>query len=167
MTILSPSVGILPMFGVTKNPLLGTASFRWVVVVSDIWKEAGWGTVVYLAAISGINPDLYEAAIVDGANRFRRVVHITIPSIAGTIAILLILRTGSLLSAGFDQMYVLQSPAVMDIADVLDTFVYRYGLAQGRFSHAAAAGLFQSVIGLILISISNFFSRSVGQEGVF
>lgn len=167
MTILSPSVGVLSLFGVSKNPLLEPANFRWLVVVSDIWKEAGWGTVVYLAAITGVSPDLYEAATVDGANRFQKVWNITIPSIAGTIAVMLILRTGSLLSAGFDQMYVLQTSATMDVGDVLDTFVYRYGLAQGRFSYAAAAGLFQSVVGLILVSLSNFITGKMGQDGIW
>ena len=167
MTILSPSVGILSLFGVSKNPLLEPANFRWLVVVSDIWKEAGWGTVVYLAAITNISPDLYEAATVDGATRFQKIWNITLPAIAGTIAIMLILRTGSLLSAGFDQMYVLQTSATMDVGDVLDTFVYRYGLAQGRFSYAAAAGLFQSVVGLILVSLSNFITGRMGQDGIW
>lgn len=166
-TILSPSVGITSYFGMTKNPLLEPSNFRIIVVLSDIWKEAGWGTVVYLAAITGISPDLYEAATVDGANRFQKIWHITIPAIAGTIAVMLILRTGSLLSAGFDQMYVMQTPATMDVGDVLDTFVYRYGLAQGRFSYAAAAGLFQSVIGLILVSLSNFITNRMGQDGIW
>lgn len=167
MTILSPSVGILSLFGASKNPLLEPANFRWLVVVSDIWKEAGWGTVVYLAAITNISPDLYEAATVDGATRFQKIWNITLPAIAGTIAIMLILRTGSLLSAGFDQMYVLQTSATMDVGDVLDTFVYRYGLAQGRFSYAAAAGLFQSVVGLILVSLSNFITGRMGQDGIW
>lgn len=166
-TILSPSVGVLSYFGLTKTPLLEPGNFRWMVVVSDIWKEAGWGTVVYLAAITNVSPDLYEAATVDGANRFQKIIHITIPAIAGTIAVMLILRTGSLLSAGFDQMYVLQTPATMDVGDVLDTFVYRYGLAQGRFSYAAAAGLFQSVVGLILVSLSNFITNHMGQDGIW
>ncbi|WP_322176431.1 ABC transporter permease [Acutalibacter caecimuris] len=166
-TILSPSVGILSYFGLAKNPLLEPGNFRWMVVVSDIWKEAGWGTVVYLAAITNISPELYEAATVDGANRFQKILHITLPAIASTIAVMLILRTGSLLSAGFDQMYVLQTPATMDVGDVLDTFVYRYGLAQGRFSYAAAAGLFQSVVGLILVSFSNFVTGRMGQDGIW
>ena len=166
-TILSPSVGVLPYFGAAKNPLLEPSNFRWMVVVSDIWKEAGWGTVVYLAAITNVSPELYEAATVDGANRFQKILHITIPAIASTIAVMLILRTGSLLSAGFNQMYVMQTPATMDVGDVLDTFVYRYGLAQGRFSYAAAAGLFQSVVGLILVSLSNFITNRMGQDGIW
>lgn len=123
MTILSPSVGILGLFGITKNPLLEPANFRFLVVLTDIWKEAGWGTVVYLAAISSISPDLYEAATVDGAGRFQKIRHITLPAIASTVTVMLILRTGSLMMAGFDQIYVLQTPAVMDVGDVLDTFV--------------------------------------------
>ena len=167
MTILSPSVGILGAFGIAKNPLLEARNFRLLVVLTDIWKEAGWGTVVYLAAISGISPDLYEAATVDGAGRFQKIRHITLPAITGTVVVMLILRTGSMLMAGFDQLYVLQTPAVMDVGDVLDTFVYRYGLTQGRFSFAAAAGLFQSFIGLLLVSISNTVSRKLDQNGVW
>ena len=168
MTILlSPTVGILSVFGVDRNPLLNPATFRWVVVFSGIWKDAGWGTIVYLAAISTVNPDLYEAAVVDGANRFKRVIHITLPSISGAIAVMLILNTGTLLTAGFDQLFVLQSPAVMHVGDVLDTFVYRHGLAQGRFSHAAAAGLFQAVVGLMLVTMSNYFAKRMGESGIF
>ena len=166
-TILSPTVGVLSLFNLKKNPLLETSNFRMLVVISDIWKTSGWGTIVYLASISGINPDLYEAAIIDGANRFQKIRHITVPSIASTIAVMLILRTGSLMSAGFDQMYILQSPATMDVGDVLDTFVYRYGLAQGRFSYATAAGLFQSVVGLILVSLSNFITHKMGENGIW
>lgn len=103
----------------------------------------------------------------NGANRFQKIRHITVPSIASTIAVMLILRTGSLMSAGFDQMYILQSPATMDVGDVLDTFVYRYGLAQGRFSYATAAGLFQSVVGLILVSLSNFITHKMGENGIW
>ncbi|MFY9177019.1 MAG: ABC transporter permease subunit [Caldicoprobacterales bacterium] len=165
-SMLSPTVGILSIFGFSKNPLLEPSNFRTLIVLSDIWKEAGWGTVVYLAAITGISEELYEAATIDGANRFQKIWYITLPSIASTIAVLLILRTGTLLTAGFDQLYVLQSPATMDVGDVLDTFVYRYGLAQGRFSFATAAGLFQSVVGLILVSISNMFARRMGQDGI-
>jgi len=166
-TILSPTVGVLSLFKIKKNPLLEPSNFRILVVLSEIWKTSGWGTIVYLAAISGISPDLYESAIIDGANRFQKIRHITIPSIASTIAVMLILRTGSLMSAGFDQMYVLQSPATMDVGDVLDTFVYRYGLAQGRFSYATAAGLFQSVVGLILVLLSNFITNKMGQDGIW
>lgn len=166
-TILSPTVGVLSLFKIKKNPLLEPSNFRILVVLSEIWKTSGWGTIVYLAAISGISPDLYESAIIDGANRFQKIRHITIPSIASTIAVMLILRTGTLMSAGFDQMYVLQSPATMDVGDVLDTFVYRYGLAQGRFSYATAAGLFQSVVGLILVLLSNFITNKMGQDGIW
>lgn len=167
ISLLSPSVGILSLFGVTKNPLLEPGNFRSLVVITDIWKEVGWGTVVYLAAITGISQDLYEAATVDGAGRFQKIRHITLPSIMGTIAVMLIMRCGNLMMTGFDQLYVLQTPSVMDVGDVLDTFVYRYGLAMGRFSMATAAGLFQSVVGLILVCISNFCSHKMDQPGVW
>lgn len=166
-TILSPSVGVLGLFGVDRNPLMNTSTFRIWVIVTDIWKESGWGTVVYLAAMSGISQELYEAARVDGAGRMRRIWHVTLPGIMPTISIMLILRVGSVLFAGFDQMYVLQTPATMEVADVLDTFVYRYGIGQGRFSFGAAAGLFQAVVGLMMVAIANKVSHRMGQDGVW
>lgn len=166
-TLLSPSVGILSVFGIKSSPLLSPNNFKILAVFSEIWKESGWGTVVYLAAITGINPELYEAAIVDGANRFQQIFHITLPSILSTIAVLLILKTGYLLSAGFDQIFVLYSPPVYDVADIIDTFVYRNGLAMGRFSYATAAGLFQSVVGLMMVCVSNYCSKRVGENGIW
>ncbi|BCG58244.1 ABC transporter permease [Paenibacillus sp. URB8-2] len=166
-TVLSPSTGVLNALGVTTSPLMDPRSFRGLLVLSEIWKNIGWGTIIYLAAISGINPELYDAAKVDGASRYRLIRHITIPSISGTIVILLILRTGHILSAGFDQVFVLYHPLVYEVADILDTYVYRVGLTSGRFSLATAAGLFQSVVGLVLLLITNAAAKRIGGRGIW
>lgn len=141
--------------------------FRSVLVVSNIWKGAGWGTIVYLAAISGIDPALYEAATIDGASRLQRMRHITLPSISSTIVVLLILNTGSILTNSFEQIYMLYSPLVYDVADVFETYSYRVGLSGGRFSYGTAIGIFQSVVNMILIFTTNRISRKISGEGLW
>lgn len=142
-------------------------SFRFIIVLTSIWKEAGWNTVIYLAAISGISPELYEAAIIDGANGFQRVIHITIPCIISTILVTLILRLGSLMDAGFEQVLLLYNPSVYSVGDILDTYVYRNGLGKGQFSLTTAAGLFKGVVGLILVGGSNAIVKRMGEEGLW
>lgn len=127
--------------------------FRPLVIGTDIWKSFGYNTVIYLAAILGIDPTLYEAAAVDGAGRFRRIWHITLPGIRMTVALLAILALGNVLNAGFDQIYNLYNPLVYSTGDIIDTWVYRYGLQNLQFSLATAVGLFKSVISLILITL--------------
>jgi putative aldouronate transport system permease protein len=166
-SILSVTTGVLPLLGIKTSPLMDPESFRSVLVLSDIWKGVGWGTIIYLAAITGINPELYEAAKIDGANRYHLIRFITLPSIASTIVILLILRTGHILSAGFDQVFILYNPLVYNVADILDTYVYRVGLTSGRFPLATAAGLFQSVVGLVLLLITNSLAKRLGERGIF
>lgn len=166
-TLLSPSTGILSWFGIQTSPLADPGSFRPLLVWSGIWKEAGWNTIIYLAAIAGIHPHLYEAARIDGANRWQLIRHITLPSIAPTIVVLLILRTGYILQAGFDQVYILYNPIVYEVADILDTYVYRTGLTMGRFSFATAAGLFQSLAGLLLLVFANWSARKIGGGGLW
>ncbi len=154
-SLLSTQVGITSFFGITESLLLNESFFRPLLIVTDIWKSCGWGSIVYLAAITSISPELYEAAMIDGAGRFQRIWHITLPSIAGTIIILLILRIGNILDAGFDQVFMLSNDAVIDVADIIDTYTFRIGMQQGRFALATAAGLFKSVVGLILVIIAN------------
>lgn len=166
VTLLSPSSGLISMFGMETSPLIDPGTFRGLLVVSEIWKETGWETVIYLAAITSIGAEMYEAAKIDGAGRLQQILYITLPALKGTIAVLLILRTGKILSAGFDQVYNLYSPIVYDVADIIDTYVYRIGLSMGRFSLAAAAGLFQSVVGFILVLITNRVTKSLGEEGL-
>lgn len=133
--------------------------FRAVLVASQGWQEVGWGTIVYLATIAGIDPQLYEAATMDGAGAFRQNVSITLPGIAATIVILLILRIGKLMDAGFEQILAMYNPTVYDSSDIIQTYVYRTGLGQFRFSYATAFGLFQAVANFVLILGSNFLSR--------
>ncbi len=165
--LLSVNTGILGLLGFSKSPLIDENKFRSVLVISSMWKNAGWGTIIYLAAITGINPELYEAAVIDGANRLQQVFYITIPCILSTVVTLLILRSGHILSAGFEQIYVLYSPLVYSTGDVLDTYVYRVGLSLGRYSFATAAGLFKSVVGLIVIIFTNWLAKRMGEEGVW
>jgi len=172
LNFLSPSTGVinrlLTMLGGSPIPFLTKARyFRSVAVITDIWKNAGWGTVVYMAAIAGIDPTYYEAAIIDGASRVRRVFHVTLPLIGNTIVVMLILRAGSLLSNGFEQIYLLQNALNSDVAEVIETYTYRVGLREGRFSFSSAVGLFQSVIGFILIFLTNWFSRRIGEGGLW
>ena len=141
--------------------------FRSVIIIMEIWKTSGWGTIVYLSAMAAIDPNIYEAAIIDGANRFQRIRHVTLPSISSTIVVLLILRTGRILNNGFEQIFLLYSPLVYEVADVFETFTYRTGLREGRFSFATAVGMFQGVVGLILIFTTNTFARRVGEGGLW
>ncbi|QHW31428.1 sugar ABC transporter permease [Paenibacillus rhizovicinus] len=141
--------------------------FMPLIVLEVIWKEAGWGTIIFLAALSGVNPTLYEAAIVDGANRWRQIWHITLPAIRGTIVILLILRLGSVLDSGFTQIFLMLNPFTMQVGNVLDTFVYFKGIQQSDFSFGTAVGLFKGVVGLVLILAANKVAKKFGEEGVF
>lgn len=140
--------------------------FRMILVGSEIWKDLGWGAIIYLAAMTSIDPTLYEAARVDGASRIRMIWHITLPGIRHVIVLLLILKLGHIMDAGFDQIYILYNIQVYQVADILDTWVFRTGLQQLNFSLGAAVGLFKSVIGMVLVLGSNHLSRKWG-EGIW
>jgi putative aldouronate transport system permease protein len=146
--------------------LTSTEWFRSVLVGSEIWQNLGWGAIIYLAAIAGIDPTLYEAARVDGASRLSMVWHITLPGIRHVIILLLILRLGHMLDAGFEQIYILYNVQVYPVADILDTWVFRTGLEQWNYSLASAVGLFKSAIGLVLVYISNSLAKRWG-EGIW
>jgi len=141
--------------------------FRSIVVISDIVKESGWASIVYLAAIAGVDPALYEAARMDGAKKRHEIWHITLPCIGSTIMILLILRLGSVLELGVQQVFMLYNPLVYEVGDIIDTYVYRVGLTEQKYSFAAAVGLFQSVVGLILIYVANGLSKRFGGGGLW
>ncbi|MBB6732733.1 sugar ABC transporter permease [Cohnella sp. CBP 2801] len=159
---------ILHLFGMDPVLFLGHKEyFRSIVVISDILKESGWASIVYLAAIAGVDPTLYEAARMDGAKKWREIWHITLPGIRNTIIILLILRLGSVLELGVQQVFMLYNPLVYDVGDIIDTYVYRVGLTEQKYSFATAVGLFQSVVGLILIYISNGLSKRFGGGGLW
>jgi putative aldouronate transport system permease protein len=136
--------------------------FRAMLVGTDIWKDLGWGAIIYIAAIAGIDPSLYEAAMMDGAGRLRRIWSITLPGIANVIVLLLILRLGYILDAGFDQVFIFYNIRVYSVGDIIDTWVYRTGLEQLNFSLAAAVGLFKSVIGMALVLAANKIARRWG-----
>jgi putative aldouronate transport system permease protein len=141
--------------------------FMPLIVLEVIWKESGWGTIIFLAALAGVNPSLYEAAIMDGANRWRKIWHITLPAIRGTTVILLILTLGSVLDSGFEQIFLMLNAFTMEVGNVLDTFVYYKGIQQSDFSFGTAVGLFKGVVGLILIVGVNWFAKKFGEDGVF
>ncbi|MGN7165364.1 ABC transporter permease [Paenibacillus cellulositrophicus] len=169
--LLSPNTGVvndlIKMLGFQPIYFLGDESyFRFTLVVSAIWKEVGWGMIIYLAALAGVDQQLYEAAVIDGANRWKQTLYITIPSILPVISILLILRVGGILDAGFDQILNLYSPAVYGVSDILDTYVYRVGLQNGQYSLTTAVGLFKNVVALVLVLSTNFIVKKMGQEGV-
>jgi len=141
--------------------------FMPLIVLEVIWKESGWGTVLFLAALAGVNPALYEAARVDGASRLRQIWHITLPAIRSTIVILLILQLGHVLDSGFEQIFLMLNPFTMDVGNVLDTFVYFKGIQQSDFSFGTAVGLFKGIVGLILILGANRLSKKIGEDGLF
>ena len=135
--------------------------FRFIVTAAGVYKEAGWGTIVFLAAIAGIDPQLYEAGMLDGANRAQRIVHITVPCILPTAVILLLLRIGNFMNLGFDRIYNFLTPITYSVGDIFDTYVFRVGITHGHYSFTTAIGLFQSAIGLVLIWGFNRLSRRV------
>jgi putative aldouronate transport system permease protein len=132
-----------------------------------VWKEMGWGTIIYLAAIAGINPELYEAAEVDGAGRWRKIWHVTLPSIRPTIVVLLIMNLGRILGSEFDRPYTMANPMVMEVADVISTLVYRVGIRSSQFSLTAAIGLFQSVVCVVFLIAANAVAKSAGERGIW
>lgn len=169
IVLLSQNSGILNRWiveaGGTAIPFLSSPEwFRTVLVGSEVWQNLGWGAIIYLAAMAGIDPTLYEASRVDGASRVRMVWHITLPGIRNVIVLLLILRLGHLLDAGFDQIYILYNVHVYPVADILDTWVFRTGLEQFNFSLASAVGLFKSLIGLVLVLASNAMAKRWGES---
>ena len=150
--------------GTINNIMNQKESFLWVIIVSHVWKGAGMGTIVYLAAIVGIDQQLYEAAAIDGAGRFRQMWHITLSSLRPTIVILLIFRVGEMMYAGFDQIFAISNYLVISKADIIDTYAYTLGMEQQKFAEAAAAGLFQSVIGLVLVLATNAVAKKLDPD---
>ncbi len=138
-----------------------------MIVMQSIWKEIGWGTIIYLAALSGVDQEQYEAAIMDGAGRFRRVWHITLPAIRSTIIIMLIMRIGSILSTGFDQIFLMTNQLNRTVADVFDTYVYMMGITNGAYSYSTAVGLFKSIVGIILVLCTNKLAKRFGESGLY
>ncbi len=172
LEIFAPTTGLinsmLLRFGIiTKNIPFLTEGVHWrfTYVLVGVWQSMGWGTILYLSAITGINPELYEAARIDGANKMQQIWHVTLPGIRGTIVILLILRIGQMVNIGFDRPFVIGNAMVQNYCDVISTFVYRAGIKNAQFARATAIGLFQSVVGLIMITVANSITRRLSDEG--
>lgn len=159
---------ILANFGIARVEFL-SEKVHWLItyVGIGVWQNAGWGTILFLAAMTAINKELYEAAAVDGAGRLRNIWHITLPGIRPTICILLVLQLGRMVSIGFDRPYVLGNALVREYSDVISTYVYRVGLGSNDFSQATAVGLFQSVASLIFLLSANFITKKVGDQGIW
>ncbi len=155
------------MFGTDISFLTDPAWFRPIIVLQDIWKNTGWGTIIFLAALASVDMEQYEAAIIDGAGRFQRVWHITLPSIMPTIIVLLVLQMGQVLNTGFEQIYLMTNSLNRQVADVFDTYVYFMGITQGSYSYSTAVGLFKAVVGVILIFGANWIARRSNQTGIF
>ncbi len=173
LQLLSPESGLvnnlLMKMGLSEPVPFLTDPVTWLFTYTllGIWQSVGWNTIIYLAAIAGINQELYEAAVVDGAGRLRKIWHITLPGLKPTIIILLIMQVGRMLSIGFDRPYVIGNPLVMEFSDVISTFVYRIGLQSFQFSIATAVGLFQSIVGLIFLVTTNYIANKVGEQGIW
>lgn len=174
INILSPSNGvvnyILTSLGIISEPIhfLGEQQYFWLLaVLTQLVKDLGWGAILYLAAIAGIDQEMFEAAYMDGATRFQRIWHITLPSISGTIVILLVFSISNILNSGFDQFFVLQNPLNIDASEVIDTYVYKVGLREFRMEYATAVGLMKTVIALFLLYGANFSAKKITGKGIF
>ena len=170
--ILSPQRGIVGyLFGLVDQPapllLTDPGLFRPMLVATGIWQEVGWGSVIYLAAMAAIDPELYETGRIDGANRLQQAVHITLPSLLPVVTILFILKLGTVLNAGFDQIFNLYSPLVYEVADIIDTYVYRQGIIERQYGFTTAVGLFKNVIGVALIVGSNSVIKRYSEYGLW
>ncbi|ETT60801.1 binding-protein-dependent transport systems inner membrane component [Paenibacillus sp. FSL H8-457] len=162
--------GILKFLHITDESVLFLQNgkyFWWIVALGNTWKDMGYSSIMYLAAISSINQELYEAAKVDGANRFKQIRYITLPHLKPTIVILLILALGGILNAGFDQHFLLGNDLTRDYSDVLSTYSFRYGIQNGMFSYAAAVGMFSSVVAFIIVVIVNYTAKKLNGQSLF
>ena len=155
------------VMGEAVNFMGSPETFRWMIVGQAIWKETGWGTIIFLAALTNVDTQLYEAAMVDGAGRFRRLWHITLPAIRSTIVLMLILRMGSMLDTGHDHLILMANSLNRSASQTLDVFVYQQGLQQGQFSYASAIGLMKSIVSIILVVSSNKIAHMLGESGLY
>ena len=159
---------LLNLIGVGSVDILSKSSTFWGLIVGqDIWRETGYGTIIFLAALAGVDQEMYEAARVDGAGRWRLMWHITLPAIRGTIIMMLILRVGGLLNTGYEQIFLMRNDLNIETADVFDTYIYTRGIKQGQYSFSSAAGMFKSVVGMILVLGSNKISKMFGESGIY
>jgi putative aldouronate transport system permease protein len=159
---------LLGHLGIDPIPFL-TNKYYWLItyLAVGVWQSAGWGTIIYLAAITGVNKELYEAAAVDGAGRFSKMRNVTLPGIRSTIVVLLILKIGDIVQIGFDRPYVIGNVSVNEFSEVISTFVYKVGIQTSQFSIAASVGLFQAVVGLVLLLSANYIAKKITENGIF
>lgn len=162
VNILLKSLGIAPIYFLA-NPNW----FRSVLVTTSVWKGIGWGSIIYLAALSGVNPEVYEAATIDGANRFQRIIHITLPEITPVITIMLIFALGGLINDDFDQVFNLYNDAVLSTGDVISTYTYRVGLIKMQYSFSTAVGLFKNIISFTLVMLTNSLAKKINDYGIW
>jgi len=166
--VRGPLNGLLKSLGRPEiNFFADPKYFRTIYIASGVWQDTGWGAIIYLAALSGINPELYESAVIDGANKMRQIVSITLPMLIPTITMLLLLRVGNVLDVGFEKVYLLQNPVIYETADVLSTYVYRQGIRGAQYSFASAIGTFNSVVSLVILLLANFASRRLGETSLW
>ncbi|TDF94203.1 sugar ABC transporter permease [Paenibacillus piri] len=170
--ILSTDVGIVnkifKSLGIETVPFLSSPGYFWGLITSQsIWKEAGWGTIIFLAAIAGVDPQRYEAAVMDGATRFQQIWHITLPAIRTTIVILLILRLGHIADVGFEQVLLMINPLVREVGEVFDTYAYTQGILRGKISIGVTVGLFKGIVGLVFVVTANYIVKKLGYEGIY
>ena len=159
---------IIEFFGGERSNLLARSDMYYpVYIISGIWKEAGWSSIIYLAALSSIDQEQYEAARIDGASRLQQIWHITLPGLLPTISMLLVLKMGSVLSVGYEKTLLLYQPITYEVADIISTYTYRKGLMEGSFSYATSIDLFNSVVNVIVLFLSNKLSKKMGQSGLF
>ena len=157
----------LHIFKEPLNFLSVPSLFWWIITLTNLWKETGWNSIIYLASITSINPDLYEAASIDGAGRLRKMWNITLPGIKPTIIILLIINIGNVLNVGFEMQYLLENSLIQDVSRTIDVYVLKYGIALNNFSRGTAAGIFKSVVSIILIFLTNRIAKAAGEENLF
>jgi putative aldouronate transport system permease protein len=170
--ILSSDVGIINKLlsdaGLERITFLSEPNYFWgLITLQNMWKEAGWGTIIFLAAMAGVDPQRYEAAVVDGASRFRQIWHITLPAIRPTIVILLILRLGHMADVGFEQVLLMINPLVVSVGEVFDTYAYTHGILKGQISVGITVGMFKGVVGLVLVLTANYTVKRMGQDGIY
>lgn len=170
--VFSSDIGIINKLIVASgnDPILflSEPKFFWILLtLQNIWKDAGWGTIIFLAAIAGVDPARYEAAVIDGASRWRQIYHITLPAIRPTIIILLILRLGNMADVGFEQVLLMMNPLVNSVAEVFDTYSYTQGIVGGKISVGIAVGMFKGIVGLILVVSANQIVKKLGYEGIY
>lgn len=159
---------IIALFGGERTPLLlNKDAYLPIYILSDIWQTVGWNSIIFLAALSSVDQEQYEAARIDGAGRFQQIIHITLPSILPTIAMMLVLRLGKVLSIGYEKTLLLYQPSTYEVADIISTYAYQKGLLDGDYSYSTAIGLFNSVINIVFLTVSNKISKKMGQSGLF